>query len=141
MALSEDDRAFLADNHTAAMITVGDDGIPKAVRVGVAVVDGKLWSSATADRVRTARLGRDPRCTLFVFDAGFGWRTLETTVTVLDGPDVPTQSVALMRVMQGTTEGPIGWFGGALDEADFVQAMKDEHRVIYEFDVHRSYGM
>ena len=77
------------------MITIGEDGFPKAVRVGVALVDGELWSSGTADRVRTARLRQDPRCTLFVFDPRFEWMSLETTVTILDGPDAPAQSLQL----------------------------------------------
>jgi PPOX class probable F420-dependent enzyme len=141
MDLSDPDLAYLAANRSAAMITVGDDGVPKAVRVGVALVDGKLWSSGTEGRVRTARLRHDPRCTLFVFDSGYGSLTLETTVTVLDGPDVPDLSVRLFRVMQDTAEGPLAWSGDTLDESAFRQAMADEHRVIYEFSPTRAYGM
>ena len=105
-SLSEADLEFLNDTHSAAMITVGADGIPKAVRVGVALVDGKLWSSGTADRVRTERLLRDPRCTLFVYDAGYSWVTAETTVTILDGPDAPAHNLRLFRQMQGRPSGP-----------------------------------
>jgi len=141
MALSDTHLSFLADHHSAAMTTIGDDGVPKSVRCGVALLDGRLWSSGTEGRVRTARLRRDPRCTLFVFDPGFAWLTLETTVTVLDGPDVPAQSLALMRHMQGKPTGPVSWFGGDLDEAAFLQTMADEGRVIYEFAVHKAYGM
>lgn len=122
------------------MITIGEDGFPKAVRVGVALVDGEPWSSGTEDRVRTARLRQDPRCTLFVFDPRFEWMSLETTVTILDGPDAPTQNLQLFRVMQGKPTGPLGWFGGELDEAAFLQAMVDEKRVIYRFDIDRTYG-
>jgi uncharacterized pyridoxamine 5'-phosphate oxidase family protein len=85
MNLSESQRTFLENNHSAAMTTIGHDGTPRSVRVGVALVDGKLWSSGTQDRVRTARLRRDPRCTLFVFDAGWQWLTLDTIVRILDG--------------------------------------------------------
>jgi PPOX class probable F420-dependent enzyme len=139
--LSESDRAFLAANQSAAMITIGADGMPKAVRVGVGLVDGKVWSSGTRDRARTARLRKDPRCTLFVFDQGYGSITLETTVTILDGPDVPDLSVRLFRTMQDAPEGPLSWFGGMLDEDAFRQAMVDEHRIIYEFTPTRAYGL
>jgi hypothetical protein len=44
MTLSERDLNYLARNHSAAMITGGDDGRARAARVGVALVDGKLWS-------------------------------------------------------------------------------------------------
>lgn len=141
MALSDADLAFVAAHPSAAMITVGDDGMAKAVRVGVAVVDGRLWSSGTEGRVRTARVRRDPRCTLFVFDPGYAALTLEATVTVLDGPDVPQLSLKMFRQLQGRPEGPLSWFGSELDEEGFLQAMRDEGRVIYEFGVTKSYGM
>jgi hypothetical protein len=123
------------------MITVGRDGLAKVVRVGVALVDGKLWSSGTRDRVRTKRLRRDPRCTLFVHDNGFGWVALETTVGILDGPDAPDQSLRLFRVMQGRPTGPLSWFGRELTDEEFVRAMVDEQRLIYEFEIQHAYGL
>ena len=123
------------------MVTIGDDGFPKVARVGVALVDGQLWSSGTQDRVRTARLRRDPRCTLFVFDPRYEWMGLETMVTILDGADAPAQNVRLFREMQGKPTGPLSWFGGELDESAFLQAMVDEQRLIYRFDVLRTYGL
>jgi hypothetical protein len=140
MGLSEQEVAWLLDHHAAAMITIGDD-MPKAVRVGVALVDGKLWSSGTKDRARTQRLRRDPRCTLFVFDPRFAWLTLETTVTILDGDDAPALNLQLFREMQGKQEGPLSWFGGELDEPAFLQRMAEEGRLIYQFEVQRSYGL
>src|SRR5688572_7049609 len=119
MSLSDADRAFIDAHPGAAMITVKADGTPHAVRVGLAVVDGKLWSSGTSDRARTAHLRRDPRCTLFVFDSAFASLTLETTATILDGPEAPQLSLALFRKMQGKPTGPLSWFGGELDDAEF----------------------
>jgi len=141
MELSESDRAFLAANRSAAMITVTPDGIAKVARIGVALVDGKLWSSGTAQRVRTRRLRDDPRCTLFVFDAGQGFLTLETTVTLLEGPDAPALHVRLFREMQRRPTGPLVWHGADLEEDAFRQAMVDDQRLIYEFDIQRAYGL
>jgi hypothetical protein len=140
MNLSESDLEYLAANRSAAMITVSASGVAKAARVGVALVDGKLWSSGTQERARTRRLRRDPRCTLYVFDARFGYLTLETTVTILEGPDVPDLSLRLFRRMQGRETGPLSWFGGELDEEAFREAMIEERRVIYEFAINRAYG-
>jgi hypothetical protein len=75
--LTDPELAFLEKNHSAAMVTVNADGIPKIVRVGVALIDGRLWSSGTADRVRTKRLRSDPRCTLYVHDNAFEFLVLE----------------------------------------------------------------
>lgn len=141
MTLTQRETAFLAEHHSAAMITNGEDGVPKAVRVGVVLVDGRLWSSGTRGRRRTDRLRRDPRCTLFVFGDGYASLTLETTVTVLDGPDAADLSLKLFRVMQNRPSGPLSWFGSELDEPSFLARMADEERLVYEFDVHRVYGL
>ena len=141
MSLAQQDSDFLTDHHSAAMITVGRDGTPKVARVGVALVDGNLWSSSTADRVRTGRLRRDPRCTLYVHDPGYAWLALETSVTILDGPDAADLNLRLFRVMQDRPTGPLSWFGGELSEDDFLRAMVDEGRLLYEFEVHHTYGL
>lgn len=140
MELSADDLAFLGRNHSAAMITQGADGMAKATRVGIALVDGKVWSSGTEDRVRTRRLRRDPRCTFFVFDSSFSWLTLEGEVRIIDGPQVPELSVRLFREMQGRPTGRLSWFGQELDDDALRQAMIDENRLIYELDIQRAYG-
>jgi len=43
--------------------------------------------------------------------------------------------------MQGRPTGPLSWFEGELEADAFTQLMVDERRLIYEFDVHKSYGM
>jgi PPOX class probable F420-dependent enzyme len=141
MSLTEQDVDFLTSHHGAAMITMGRDGTAKVARVGVALVDGRLRSSGTADRVRTRRLRRDPRCTLYVHDPGYAWLALETSVTILDGPDAPELNLRLFRVMQDRPTGPLSWFGGELSEDDFLRAMVDEGRLLYEFEVHHTYGL
>ena len=141
MKLTDSEVAFLERNHSAAMITVTADGIPKVARVGVALIDGKLWSSGTADRVRTKRLRTYPRSTLYVHDNAFGFLALESTVTILDGPDAPDLSLRLFRVMQGKPTGPLSWFGGEFEEDDFLAHMHAEQRLIYDFEPHRTYGL
>lgn len=141
MNLSDRQRSFLESNHSAAMITIGEDGAPRAVRVGVALVDGKLWSSGTQDRVRTARLRRDARCTLFVFDAAWGWLTLETTVRLIEGADAAKMNLLLFQQMQNRPTGNLSWFGKELSPEAFMQVMEEENRLIYEFEVIRGYGM
>ena len=142
MDLSEQQRAFIAGHSSAAMITLGPDGTPHVVRVGVALVDGKLWSSGTRSRVRTKHLRRDPRSTLFIFDEGWSWLSLESIVTILDGPEAPELHVRLMRTMQKRPgDSPtISWFGGEKTIDEFLATMVAEGRLIYEFDVQRAYG-
>jgi hypothetical protein len=146
MQLSDRGRAFLEANGAAAMITRRRDGSAHAVRVAVALVDGRIWSSGTADRVRTRHLRRDPRATLFLFGSGYEALTLEATVRIIDGPDVPELSWKLFSVMQrGRTPAPapghLMWFGKQKTREEFLRLMLDERRLIYEFDVTREYGL
>jgi hypothetical protein len=141
VTLTDSQREFIEQNPGAAMITIGDDGMPKAVRVGVAVVDGDLWSSGTADRVRTRRLRDDPRCTVFMFGDDRRALTLETRVSIIDGPDSAEDSVRLFRTMQKRPDGDLLWYGDELDEAAFKQRMLDEQRLIYEFEIEKAYGV
>jgi PPOX class probable F420-dependent enzyme len=140
MELDEKRLEFLQDHHAAAMITVARDGAPKAVRVGIALVGGRIWSSATADRVRTKRLRRDPRSTLFVFDPGPRYLTIEATVTILEGADAPRNNLDLFRVMQNRPTGPLNWYGEELEEDEFLARMVAEGRLVYQFTPVRIYG-
>ena len=141
MSLTDRQVEFLEKHHSAAMITVTASGVAKVARIGVALLDGRLWSSATQDRTRTKRVRRDPRSTLFVFEPGFAWLALETTVDILDGPDAPEKNLQLMRFMQNKPTGPLTWYVEYVDESVFLDRMSAEKRLVYEFDVHRAYGL
>jgi PPOX class probable F420-dependent enzyme len=141
-------RDYLEQNHAAAMVTLHSDGRPHAVRVGVALVDGKLWSSGIPSRVRTGHLRRDPRSTLFVFDPAnpWSWVTVEADVTILEGPDVPEQSRQLFQVMQQgmpkpPAAGTLYWNGKQETFDDFRRIMAEEQRLIYEFEIVKVYSL
>ena len=125
-------RRFLEKNHRAAMVTLKPDGAPHVARIGIGLLDGKLWSSGTQTRVRTGHLRRDPRCTLFVIDDdnAWGWLALETRVEILDGPDAPELNLALYRALAGEPD----------DVDEYLEAMRREQRLIYDFRVDRAYG-
>ena len=143
-------QAYLETHRAAAMITTNAGGAAHAVRVGIVPIDGKVWSSGIPSRVRTAHIRRDPRATLFVWGTGsgpesYGYLTLECSVTILDGPDVPEQSVRLFRQMQQgmpiATPGNLMWEGTERTPEEFVELMRQEQRLIYELEVLRAYGM
>jgi PPOX class probable F420-dependent enzyme len=143
--LSPEQRRFLEQNHGAAMVTLRHDGTPHVVRVGVALVGDRLWSSGVPGRLRNQHLRRDPRCTLFVFDPAWNYLTLETSVTILDGPDAAELNLRLFTEMQKGRNLPPGtllWYGQPKTESEFLQAMRDEQRLIYEFNQpRRVYGL
>jgi PPOX class probable F420-dependent enzyme len=142
MDLTEQQIAFIAEHPSAAMTTLRRDGTPHVVRVAAAVIDGRLWSSGTRSRLRTTHLRRDPRSTLFLFDDRWSWLSLESVVTILEGPEVPRLHLRLMRTMQKRPDDSptIAWFGSEKTEDEFVATMEAEGRLLYEFDVQRAYG-
>jgi hypothetical protein len=139
--LTEQQLAFLAKAQGAGMITLRADGTACAVRVGIALVDGQVWSSGTRKRKRTAHLRRDPRSTLFVYEAGYGFLTIESRVTILDGPDAALLSLRLFRTMQKRPTGPLQWFGTEKAEPEFIDLMVSDERLIYQFEPLRAYGL
>lgn len=125
-------REFLTKNHGAVMTTLKRDGSPHVARVGVGLVDGKLWSSGTQTRVRTRNLRRDNRATLCVLDFGnsYSWLAIESRVTILDGPDAVERNLALYRVLAGEPD----------DLEEYKRAMVEEQRLVYEFSIEKTYG-
>ncbi|MBV9357662.1 MAG: pyridoxamine 5'-phosphate oxidase family protein [Chloroflexi bacterium] len=137
---SEQQRAFLNKARSAAMIVMRPDGSPSAVRVGVSLVDGRLWSSGTAGRRRTTWLRANPRGTVVVFDSGYGYLTVEANVRLREGPGAVDDSVRLFRAMEGRPTGPLLFEGRELSEDEFRAAMRDQQRLVYEFEPRRVYG-
>ena len=138
--------AFLKTHHAAAMTSLRRNGSTHAVRVATALIDGKIWSSGTQARKRTANLRRDPRSTLFYFDNEWRWLTLECRANILDGPDAPQQNLRLFQIMQQDApvrpaEGKVLWYGTERTRDEFLRLMSEEQRLIYEFDIVRAYGM
>ncbi|MFP5351732.1 MAG: PPOX class F420-dependent oxidoreductase [Actinomycetota bacterium] len=125
-------RRFLESNHAAVMTTLKADGTPHVARVGVGLVDGKLWSSGTETRLRTGHIRRDPRCALAVLDYSnaYRWMGLETRVTIRPKETAVDDNLALYRVLAGEPD----------DLERYREAMVEEQRLIYEFTVERAYG-
>ena len=136
--MDERQRDFIDQHSSAAMITLRPDGSPHAVRVAVGLIDGKLWSSGTETRRRTQFLRRDPRATLFVFDDTWRWLALETTVTLIEGPDVPELSLRFFQHLQrnlspAPSPGHVLWYGQEKTVDDFLRIMVEEQHLIYQF--------
>ena len=143
MQLRARERDFIEHNSAAAMTTLGRDGTPHTVRIAVGLVDGKLWSSGTQDRVRTKHLRRDPRSTLYVHDNKWAYLAIDATVRILDGPDAPEQNLALFRKLQKQDDphGTIQWQGQPRTPEEALRFFVDEQRLIYEFEPVRAYGL
>src|SRR5947208_14484841 len=103
-----------------------------------ALSSGTYGLSGIQTRLRTKHLRRDPRSTLFVFDAEFRWLALESRVTILEGLDAPELHLRLFQVMQqgmGVPAGQINWFGRTIRREEFLETMIEAQRLSYELGI------
>ena len=128
--MNEDARRFLEENNTAIMVTVRPNGTAHVARVSCGLVDGKLWSSGNASRVRTRHLRTNPNATVCVFARDRRWIGIEAVVTIHEGPDAPQKALALQRATGREPE----------DVDGFLKNMAAQNRIIYEFEPNRIYG-
>lgn len=140
--LTDAQQDFVRQNTAAAMTTLGRDGTPHSVRVNVGLVDGKLWSSSTADRSRTRNLRRDPRATLMIWEPGHRYLTVVTRANVIDDPDeVYDKSVVMYRAIAGSgPDDPLVRNGVVVTEDELRRTLREENRVLYELTPTRVYG-
>jgi hypothetical protein len=64
-------------------------------------------------------------------DNPWSWISIDSHVTILDGPDAVDRNQALYEVITG---------GPPENLEEYRQAMVDERRLIYEFSIDRTYG-
>jgi PPOX class probable F420-dependent enzyme len=144
MEFTQTQRDFLSKHRAAAMTTLRADGSPHTVRVGCVLMGDALWSSGTRERLRTRNLRRDPRANLMVFDSRGGFVTVESTVRLLEGDDVPELSIRMFRAMQNQedapADAPLAFGTRTMSPEEFREFIVENHRLLYEFEPVRVYG-
>ena len=118
--------AFIQNNKAGVLGTVGPDGAPHLVVIGVAVKGGTLLISTPRTTVKARNIERDPRVTIV-----FGirpWVGIAGRARILT-EDLPARFREYYRLAAG--EHP--------DWDEFDQAMIDEQRVLIEVTPERAY--
>ena len=87
----EEIAAFVQQQRTATMATVGPTGMPHLVAMWFAVIDGAIWFETKAKSQKATNLRRDPRLSVMVED-GHTYDTLrgvsfEGQGVIVDDPD------------------------------------------------------
>lgn len=67
-------------------------------------------------------------------------------MVLLEGENAQRMSVSFFRDLQSKMSpapppGKLLWYGQPKTEEEFLQSMRDEGRLLYEFTVQRAYGM
>ena len=87
----EEIAAFVQQQRTATMATVGPSGMPHLVAMWFAVIDGAIWFETKAKSQKATNLRRDPRLSVMIED-GQTYDTLrgvsfEGRGVIVDDPD------------------------------------------------------
>jgi len=87
----EEIAAFVEQQRTATMATVGPTGMPHLVAMWFAVIDGAIWFETKAKSQKATNLRRDPRLSVMIED-GHTYDTLrgvsfEGQGVIVDDPD------------------------------------------------------
>ena len=83
--------AFIEEQRSATMATVGPTGVPHLVAMWYGVVDGQIWFETKGRSQKAVNLRRDPRITVLLED-GLTYDTLrgvslEGTAVISEDPD------------------------------------------------------
>jgi PPOX class probable F420-dependent enzyme len=77
ITMTEDEiAAFIDQQRTATMATIGPDGMPHLVAMWYAVLDGVIWFETKARSQKAVNLGRDNRITVLI-ESGHTYDTLK----------------------------------------------------------------
>jgi hypothetical protein len=122
---------LFATTDTGSLITVRANGTAHVARVTVALVDGKVWTTANRRSVRSKHVRANPQATIFVFDSHSGrWAGLEGRITIYDGPDAPEKCLALRRAVGRDPQ----------DAEAYLREAREVGREVYELAIERAYG-
>ena len=92
ITLTDDEvAAFIEEQRSATMATVGPTGVPHLVAMWYGVVDGQIWFETKGRSQKAVNLRRDPRITVLLED-GLTYDTLrgvsiEGTAVISEDPD------------------------------------------------------
>ena len=84
-------KAFIEEQRSATMATVGPTGVPHLVAMWYGVIDGQIWFETKGRSQKAVNLRRDPRITVLLED-GLTYDTLrgvsiEGTAVISEDPD------------------------------------------------------
>lgn len=128
----EEIAAFIEQQRTATMATVGADGQPHLVAMWYAVIDGQLWFETKGRSQKAVNLRRDPRITVLL-ESGHTYDTLKG-VSIEGRAEVIDDADALWKVGVSVWERYTGPYSE--DMRPFVELMLNK-RVSVRVDVDR----
>ena len=128
--------AFLQEQHSSIVTTIGRSGRPQATILRAGPHEGKMAFVVRGDTVKLRNLARDPHCTVLTVETS--WRryvTVEGSAAV-HGPD--NTDAEELRLLLRTVFTAAGGTHDNWDEYDRV--MREERRAVVIVTPERVYG-
>ena len=125
--LSDDDRAFLTENHRGVVAIFRQSGAAQLTLVSCGLYgDGVAFTTKT-DRAKLPNLKRNPRCTLLVSKPDWtGYMSLEGRAQLISLENTDAEELRLiLRDVYRVTGG-----GEHPDWDEYDQAMRDQRRLV-----------
>ena len=125
--LSDDDRAFLTENHRGVVAIFRQSGAAQLTLVSCGLFgDGVAFTTKT-DRAKLPNLKRNPRCTLLVSKPDWtGYMSLEGRAQLISLENTDAEELRLiLRDVYRVTGG-----GEHPDWDEYDQAMRDQRRLV-----------
>jgi len=128
--------AFLQENHSSVVTTIGKTGLPQATIVRAGPYDGKMAFVVRGGTVKLANLNRNPACTVLTVTAD--WRKYASVEgkAEIHGPE-STEAEALRLLLRAAFSAA----GGTHEDWDaFDRVMLEERRAVVLVTPARVYG-
>lgn len=120
-------------------------GHPLGVTTAFAAIDGKIWMTATRERVRIKAIARDPRSAIVITSSGTpmgGGKTVTYKGHTVIHDDIETKhwfyNILAHGMKRKTESDPDNKFTAGLDPDMFVRFLDTPERVVLEFTAEMS---
>ncbi len=115
-------------------------GHPLGVTTAYVAIDGKIWMTATRERVRIKAIARDPRSSIVITSTGTpmgGGKTVTYKGRTIIHDEIETKrwfyQILAAGMKQATEHDPDNKFTAGLDPDMFVRFLDTPERVVLEF--------
>ena len=125
--LSDDDRAFLTENHRGVVAIFRQSGAAQLTLVSCGLYGNGVAFTTKTDRAKLPNLKRNPRCTLLVSKPDWtGYMSLEGRAQLISLENTDAEELRLiLRDVYRVTGG-----GEHPDWDEYDQAMRDQRRLV-----------
>ena len=132
------EKELVKSSGECTFIWANKSGHPIGVTTAYVPVDGKIWMTATKERVRIKAIARDGRSSVCITSTGTamgGGKTVtyKGHTVILDAPEIKMRMYKLLASGMGAGSDDGNEFTSGLDASLFIRFLDTPERVVLEF--------